>query len=253
MEQLRLRLIAAREVTVLALLAAGLGLLTALVASLRDWPVAARVVVVAVLAAGGVVVVFMLVILQILSVNMTSRFRRLDDLRTGHGYQIFGLGALAGAQGFGVAVGVGWPPAWQGLVGACLAVWGWGLAGVGLVPLPGRARRMSHRPWVRMRVRYRRRARHVTIAAVVWWPGHLPCRADVSVTGTECEHPERVPRVEWSRDLRPSKTTPVPPWARERIRQRVALDEFAGCRVVAVVVTTIPEPTQEGRASVRLS
>jgi hypothetical protein len=261
--QARLRLKAAAEVASYAALAGGLGLLTALIASMRGWPVAARVAAGLVPAAAGVAVPFLMTQSYIgFSVDNSGRVprpRRLDNPTLSPLYDRVGVAALAGVQSFGAALGAGWRPGWVGWAVACVAVLVWGLAGVGLIPLPGRARRLSLESWVRrLRVRHRRRSRQLVVAAVVWWPRHLSYRAVLRVTGGECEAGDgagrpagQPPRVERVRQLVRRKG-PAHSWERQRLRERIDLDAFAACRSLTVVVTTEPPPAREGMARVQL-
>jgi hypothetical protein len=258
----RARLRVAAEVAVYTALAAGLGLLTALIASVHGWPVAARVAVGLLPAAAGVVVPWLLTVLYSGGIEGAEYLRRLrlDDPTTSPLYGLFGLVALAGVQGFGAAMGAGWGLGWAGLTVACVAVLMWGLAGVGLIPLPGRARRMSLASWVRLlRVRYRRRSRQLAVTAVVWWPAHLTYRAIVRVTDGECETGDSAggpagqsPRVERVRRLMPRNKRPGPRWERQRVHERVDLGAFPACRSLSVEVTTDPPPAREGRTRVQI-
>jgi hypothetical protein len=257
----RLRLRIAAEVAVYAALAGGLGLLTALIASVHGWPVAARVAAGLLPAAAGVVVPWLLTMLYSgMGIESAGHLRRLrlDDPTSSPLYGLFGVAALAGVQGFGAAMGTGWRLGWAGLTVACVAVLLWGLAGAGQIPLPGRARRLSHKPWVRrLRVRYRRRSRQLAVTAVVWWPGQI-YRGIVRVTGGDCEAGDSAarpagqpPRVERVRQLVPRKGR-TSRWERQRLHERVDLGAFPGCRSLAVVVTTEPPPAREGSARVRI-
>jgi hypothetical protein len=211
--QVRVRLKAAAEVTSYAGLAGGLGLLTALIVGMRGWPVAARVAAGLVPAAAGVAVPFLMTDLYIMfgvdDPGRLRRPRRLDNPTLSPLYDRVGVAALTGVQGFGAALGAGWRQGWVGWAAACVAVLVWGLAGVGLIPLPGRARRLSLESWVRrLRVRYRRRSRQLVVAAVVWWPRHPSYRAVLRATGGECEAGDgagrpagQLPRVERVRQL----------------------------------------------------
>ncbi len=249
------------EVASYAALAGGLGLLTALVASAHGWPVPARVAAGLVLAIAGMAVPYTMTVLYLgLGVELSDSLRRLrvDNPASSPVYRPSGAAALAGVQGFGVALGAGWWPGWVGWAASCVAVLVWGLAGVGVIPLPGRARRMSRGSWVRgLRVRYRRRSRQLVVSAVVWWPSHLAYRAIVRVTGGDCETGDgpswplgQPPRAERVSQL--VKTRPIPRWVHQRLHERIDLGAFPACRSLTVVVTTDPPPGREGRARVQL-
>jgi hypothetical protein len=250
-------------VAVYAALAGGLGLLTALIASVHGWPVAARVAAGLLPAAAGVVVPWLLTMLYSgMGIESAGHLRRLrlDDPTSSPLYGLFGVAALAGVQGFGAAMGAGWRLGWAGLTVACVAVLLWGLGGAGLIPLPGRARRLSLGSWVRrLRVRYRRRSRQLAVTAVVWWPAHLKYRAVVRVTGGECKAGDSAgraggqpPRVERVQQLVPMNKHPGPRWVRQHVDERIDLGDFPACRSLSVEVTTDPPPAKEGRTRVRI-
>jgi hypothetical protein len=257
----RLRLRIAAEVAVYAALAGGLGLLTALIASVHGWPVAARVAAGLVPTAAGVVVPWLLTV-QYLTWNVHGSGSRpgLDNPTSSPLWSVFGPVALAGVQGFGAAMGAGWRLGWAGLTVAWVAALMWGLGGAGLIPLPGRARRLSLGSWVRrLRVRYRRRSRQLAVTAVVWWPAHLKYRAVVRVTGGECEAGDSAgraggqpPRVERVQQLVPMNKHPGPRWVRQHVDERIDLGDFPACRSLSVEVTTDPPPAKEGRTRVRI-